>query len=159
MRGVDPADLWEAREVAVKGAHRRAVLDGKGRDVGVGDEVPGRARVQEQAAEDVAVPRAGLGDPGLVGAQKRLRRTPCLFDSEWIVRDPPVRGHSLERQQRNPRKSHPFLTVESVTQPSARRFLMRARRAERIDQNVCVNDHIFRAIPLLLRSRALHRRW
>src|ERR1019366_6380862 len=75
---VDPGDLAEAREVAVRRAHLEAMLDSQGRQVCVGYEVAPQTRGGDQAAQHRRVVGRGLGDPGVVAGQPLLDVGPGL---------------------------------------------------------------------------------
>lgn len=80
-----------------------AMLNGKRRQVGVGDQIHAQITVEQESFENVAVVGSGGRHPGLVGIEPVSDVAPCIHRGQWVCGHTGVGDDALERHQRCPR--------------------------------------------------------
>ncbi len=114
---VHPAQPWEAREIAVGGIEREAVLQRQGREIGVRHEIRLDARQGEQLAEELGMMVTRLRDPDDITGKPGSHLLPRACNGFWLFEDARVRDEPQERQQAGPGQASWSVAVQLAVQP------------------------------------------
>ncbi len=96
---VHPTQPWEAREIAVGGIEREAVLQSQSREISIRHQVGLHARQGKQLAEELGVTFTRLRNPYDVTGKPRSHLLPRARDGLGLFEDTGVCDEPQERQQ------------------------------------------------------------
>ena len=74
------------------------MLDGQGSEMGISDEVPSAVTLGQEPSEDLAVPRARVGNPGQIGLEPIGDELPRFGGGQWLRGSPRPMWRSRRRR-------------------------------------------------------------
>lgn len=138
---VAPLEPWETSEVVVGRAKFATVLEGHGREVGVGDEIAGCVAVAEHLLEKAPVMLGGMEQPDTGLIQPTLDTIESLIQRQWALVQARVGGNSDESRQHQPAKSQGFRAGELFVPPRAGRRVVGGKTVLGIEQQVRIDEN------------------
>lgn len=150
---MSPAETRKTREVPVSGDPLTAGLDGQGRQVSVGDDIPLRPGLPAQLLEDVPMASPWGDDHRVRSGTQRVGEREHPVDGRWWREHSRMRGDPHEAAQDDLRETERLGRCDGRLQPAAVAVMVGGACMEGIDQDIDVRQDQ-RSVPSMRSSNA-----